>query len=231
MNSLNELNGREMQARLEKSGIRAQKVVKRRYTGHYTAEFYTPTLDAAVAPAREWSERIERGLGNIVQILEARDTCADWRPGKPIIAASVTFAVLDKAPVKPAASKAQQQAEATPHTPASVDGFLFGVDVDVKRLQAHELHDADGAPVEDKDARIRQLEALVEEAAQVIAPIVKFQNEATEWIESSGTGRKPLFGLHVRYAGDWEFLSGDMRAETLTNLFAFAAKLDAVLKK
>lgn len=53
----------------------------------------------------------------------------------------------------------------TPQTPASVDGFLFG---DVKRLQAHELHDADGAPVEDKDARIRQLEALLSETADVV---------------------------------------------------------------
>lgn len=56
----------------------------------------------------------------------------------------------------------------TPATPASVDGFLFGKDVDVKRLQAHELHDADGAPVEDKDARIRQLEALLSETADVV---------------------------------------------------------------
>jgi hypothetical protein len=58
-----------------------------------------------------------------------------------------------------AAFEAQQQAEAAPDTPASVDSFLFGKDVDVKRLQAHELHEADGAPVEDKDVRIRQLES------------------------------------------------------------------------
>lgn len=93
MNTLNELNGREMQTRLERSGIRAQKVVKRRFTGHYTAEFYVPNLEAAVPAAREWARRIEQGLGGAIEIIEVRDTRADWRPGKPIIAASVTFAV------------------------------------------------------------------------------------------------------------------------------------------
>lgn len=92
---LNELNGREMQSRLERSGIRAQKVVKRRFTGHYTAEFYVPNLESAVAPAQEWASRIKNALGNAAYIVEQRDTRADWRDGKPIIAASVTFAIKE----------------------------------------------------------------------------------------------------------------------------------------
>lgn len=93
MNTLNELNGREMQTRLERSGIRAQKVVRRRFTGHYTAEFFVPNLETAVPSAREWARRIAHGLGGAVEIVEVRDTHADWRPGKPIIAASVTFTI------------------------------------------------------------------------------------------------------------------------------------------
>jgi hypothetical protein len=113
----------------------------------------------------------------------------------------------------------------TPATPAQVDGFLFG---DVKRLQAHELHDADGAPVEDKDARIRQLEALVEEAAQVIAPIVEAANDEDLEDYDSYLFAEPHEDYHVFInASDDTYL----KMRHLRAIASFATKLDAALKK
>lgn len=85
-------NGREMQAHLARLGIRAQKVTRKRFSGHFVAEFFVPNLEASVPPARDWAARIQQQLGG-ASIIAAHDTRAAWRPGQPIIAASVTFAL------------------------------------------------------------------------------------------------------------------------------------------
>jgi hypothetical protein len=86
-----DLNGREMQARLERAGIRPQKVVRKRETGFYMADFYVPEMQAAVPPARTWAKEIERIFPGQVQIIQTDDMRAEWRDGQPIIAATVTF--------------------------------------------------------------------------------------------------------------------------------------------
>ena len=86
-----DLNGREMQARLERAGIRPQKVVRKRETGFYMADFYVPEMQSAVPPARSWATEIERHFPGQVQIIQTDDMRAEWRDGQPIIAATVTF--------------------------------------------------------------------------------------------------------------------------------------------
>jgi hypothetical protein len=80
--------GPEMLAYLNSAGIAAQKVVCRRRNKHYVAEFYVPEMRQPVRPAGEWAREIARhGL----EIIAAEDTVADWRPGRPVICATVTF--------------------------------------------------------------------------------------------------------------------------------------------
>jgi hypothetical protein len=153
-----------------------------------------------------------------------------------------------------AAIEAQQQAEAAPDTPASVDSFLFGKDVDVKRLQAHELHEADGAPVKDKDARIRQLEAENAELRQQNGALalmtnatVKERDEIKDELEVSETTRREKNSLINRLIDEVNELqtllseaaevlhlihvNDGLRMEHLRAIAEFAAKLDAALKK
>ncbi len=87
-----DLNGREMQAHLERAGICPQKVVRKRETGYYMADFYVPEMQAAVPAAHTWAREIERNFPGQVQIIQIDDMRADWRDGQPIIAATVTFA-------------------------------------------------------------------------------------------------------------------------------------------
>jgi len=252
--NLNEFTGREMQAYLKKRGVAStlRKVVKRRFTGHYTAEFYAPNLDSSVASATEFAKQIEKALP--VEVIEARDTRAEWRPGKPIIAASVTFAVTGKAL---AAVEAQQQP--TPQTPAQVDDFLFGVDV--ARLNAAALHDAGTvdqaqgshaiapnmspreieeyqtqqewieATLVEKNARIQQLEALLQEAMQVCAP-------CANGIKDKDVSESDEFQWLWVQNKDAEYASIIVDEETRERLMvhhlravaAVAAKLDTALK-
>lgn len=85
------LTGPEMQAYLKSAGIEAQKVVRRRDTGYYVADFFIPGMDAAVQPSAAWAERIRQRLDGLT-IVNMSDTIASWRAEKPIIWASVTFA-------------------------------------------------------------------------------------------------------------------------------------------
>lgn len=88
------LNGREMQQRLGTAGIYAQKVIRKRETGYYVADFYEPNMQAAVPPAQVWARQLQQRYPGKVRIIQTRDTRADWRPGSPVILASVTFDVL-----------------------------------------------------------------------------------------------------------------------------------------
>jgi hypothetical protein len=86
------LSGPGMRALLRSGGIPAQKVTRRRSTGYYVAEFYSPGMQAPVTPAQTWAESIQ-GLGGIdgVRIIDRADTVADWRADRPVILAAVTF--------------------------------------------------------------------------------------------------------------------------------------------
>lgn len=85
-----------------------------------------------------------------------------------------------------------------------------------------EYRDSYQYDIDQLEKRIAELEAQNEALMQAIEPMMKFRDEVKDWAEAgvrSGTGRKPLFGFTVRYADDTDFLSGDIRPETLLNLF------------
>jgi hypothetical protein len=150
-----------------------------------------------------------------------------------------------------AAIETGQHAEAAPQIPAQVDTFLFGKDVTMKRLQAHELHEADGTTLDDKDARIQQLEAIIashqnslsqeahkseqlqallNEVAQVLT--IKYACD-DDWVRReipdnellqvyNGEENQVLHLIHV---------NDGLRMEHLRAVVAVAEKLNAALKK
>lgn len=84
-------DGREIATRLHAAGIPVQKVVRKRQTGYYIAEFFVPNLEAEIDPAVVWARAIRRCFHEQVMIIQTQDTTAEWRPGKPVICAAVTF--------------------------------------------------------------------------------------------------------------------------------------------
>jgi hypothetical protein len=94
--SKNVPSGPMMRTVLRDGGIPAQKVTRRRDTGHYIAEFYTPGMQVAVTPSEAWARSIGRIDG--VRIIDRSDTIAEWRIDQPVIMATVTF-TLDKSEV------------------------------------------------------------------------------------------------------------------------------------
>jgi hypothetical protein len=86
-------DGREVALRLQSVGIPVQKVVRKRLSGHYTAEFFVPDMQAEVAAAAVWASAIQRYFHDEVTIINTHDTTAAWRPGNPVICAVVTFAL------------------------------------------------------------------------------------------------------------------------------------------
>lgn len=153
-----------------------------------------------------------------------------------------------------AAIEAQQHAEAAPSTPAQVDTFLFGKDVDCKQIQAHELHESDGTTLDDKDARIRQLEAIIashqnsllqearkseqlqallSEVAQVIAPVAETSldnaiapADSGAWLYVSDQWNGWNQGGYVRI----DTIAGSLTMGDLRAIAEIANKLDAALK-
>lgn len=83
--------GPEMQSQLKQAGIPAQKVVRRRDTGHYIADFFVPGMSDPVKSSAVWARSIEQHLG--LTVINISDTVAAWRADKPIIWASVTFTI------------------------------------------------------------------------------------------------------------------------------------------
>lgn len=135
--------------------------------------------------------------------------------------------------------------------PAQVDDFLFGKDVDVKQLQAHELHDVEDVALDDKDARIQQLEAIIaagqqallkeahkaeryeallREAAQVIAPVKDAVDYDADLMKADDASM--LYCLnsdgdeHVIIETEADFL----RVRELRAIAEFASKLAALDK-
>ncbi len=84
-----------MRRQLASLGVPAQKVVRKQATGDYVADFYVPQMEQATAPAQEWARRIRATLPQAT-IRATHDTVADWRPGTPVIYATVTFSLRDE---------------------------------------------------------------------------------------------------------------------------------------
>ncbi len=84
------MTGRQMQKRLTECNVVAQHVTCKRQTGDYVAEFYHPELAEGVDPARTWAKRIQNAIPE-ANILVKHDTIASWRPGLPVIFATVIF--------------------------------------------------------------------------------------------------------------------------------------------
>lgn len=89
------LSGRAMRRHLETLGIVSQKIVRKRETDNYVAEFFVPEMAVAIPPANEWAERILSVLPD-ADIIYTHDTIAAWRPNKPVIFATVIFQFSDE---------------------------------------------------------------------------------------------------------------------------------------
>lgn len=84
------VSGRAMCRHLVSLGVPAQKVVRKQETGDYVADFFVPEMSEPVAPAKEWAKRIQEVLPS-AKIIDTHDTIATWRPGQPVIYATVIF--------------------------------------------------------------------------------------------------------------------------------------------
>lgn len=84
-----------MHRHLASLGVPAQKVVRKQASGDYVADFYVPQMEQPIAPAHEWAKRIRATLPE-ARIKDTHDTIADWRPGNPVIYATVIFSVPEK---------------------------------------------------------------------------------------------------------------------------------------
>lgn len=84
------VSGRAIWRHLVASGIEAQKVVRKRETGDYIADFYIPNMKDPIEPSTIWASRIRQTLPD-ARIVETYDTVAGWRPGQPVIHATVVF--------------------------------------------------------------------------------------------------------------------------------------------
>ena len=72
------------------AGVAAQKVVRKRESGDYVADFFIPDMDEAIPPAHEWAAQIQAVLPS-ARILDTHNTIAAWRIGQPVIYATVSF--------------------------------------------------------------------------------------------------------------------------------------------
>ena len=84
------VSGRAIWRHLVASGIEAQKVVRKRETGDYIADFFVPDMKDPIASSKEWAWRIRQILPDAA-IVDTHDTVAGWRPGQPVIHATVIF--------------------------------------------------------------------------------------------------------------------------------------------
>lgn len=84
------LSGPRMQQHLQSLGLDVRQVVLRRENNYYVAEFYQDRMQQPVQSSAVWAQAIQERLRDVT-IIDRYDTIADWRPGKPVIWASVTF--------------------------------------------------------------------------------------------------------------------------------------------
>ena len=89
------MTGRAMQRHLETCGIAAQKIVRKRDTGVYVAEFFVPEMSAEIDSSKVWAKRIRASLPQAT-IIDTHDTIASWRDDNPVIFATVIFQLQDE---------------------------------------------------------------------------------------------------------------------------------------
>lgn len=77
------------------SGVAVQKVVRKRETGDYVADFFIPEMTDSIPPASEWAMQISQVLPD-ANILDTHDTTAAWRSGEPVIYATVVFRLSEQ---------------------------------------------------------------------------------------------------------------------------------------
>ncbi len=84
--------GKWLLAHLRAAGIEAKNVTRNRKTGIYVVDFDADDVDdfysLGTDPAHVWAQRIRERLP-AVEIIDTHDAVADWRPYKPVLAATV----------------------------------------------------------------------------------------------------------------------------------------------
>lgn len=89
--------GKALLERLRAAGIAAHDVTRNQRTGVFTVKFVDPNqsnfYSRGTDPAQAWAERIEAAMPQ-ARIIDRHDSIADWRPGKPVLFATV-FLVLE----------------------------------------------------------------------------------------------------------------------------------------
>lgn len=92
--------GPRILTRLTNAGVKAQSVTRNRRTGIYTIRFGSPNVtnfnSIGTDKGSVWARRIEHVLPEAV-IVDTYDSIADWRPGCPVLFATV-FIRLDERP-------------------------------------------------------------------------------------------------------------------------------------
>lgn len=86
------LQGKRFLAALQAVGIEADNVTRNRKTGVHTVKFTAPDISnfnsKGTRPAREWGRLIMAAFED-AEVIGAYDSVADWRPGKPVLFATV----------------------------------------------------------------------------------------------------------------------------------------------
>jgi len=84
------VSGRALRRHFAALGIPAQKVVRKKESGAYVADFFIPEMDDPIASSVVWARRIQSTFPT-AHIISTHDTIASWRPGNPVIYATVVF--------------------------------------------------------------------------------------------------------------------------------------------
>ena len=87
-----ETQGQGLLVLLRARGIDAGNVTRNRRTGVYAVQFAAPDVNnfngSGTAPAQQWASKISACFDS-VEIVDTHDSVADWRPGKPVLFATV----------------------------------------------------------------------------------------------------------------------------------------------
>lgn len=108
------VSGRAMCRHLVSLGVPAQKIVRKQETGDYVADFFVPEMTEPVASGKVWAERIKAVMPH-VRIIDTHDTIAAWRPGQPVIYATVIFHIPEETALDQISAQTEREAiEAEP---------------------------------------------------------------------------------------------------------------------
>lgn len=103
------LTGPKVARQLQAHGIPVQRVTRKQNTGNFYAEFFTPD-GVGGQDGGYYASLIADNLPN-VSIIDTYTTYAEWRPGREVIDATVTFAITitDNPPADPATRTADEK--------------------------------------------------------------------------------------------------------------------------